>query len=676
MNNPLLSEWNQELTLPPYKDIEDIHFEDAINTAMSIQNSKIQKICDQSTSATFSNTIIPLLNSGNKLKEILSIFYSLCSTDSNDTREQIRIKVAPKTASHYSKIYQNKKIFLRISAIWKIRQDLELSNQESRVLFLLRRAFLRSGVDLKVDQKKRFQDIIKELAILGTQFSQNVLQDEKKWFLELNKEDVFDLPDFLVSDLEGKAVELRLKGYCINLTESLIMPFLKFSPNRHLRKIVLEAWKGRGLSSKATNNSTIMVKTIELRSEMTKLLGFETYADYRLETEMAKDSKAVKNILMTIWKATKKKISCEAEDLTKLLNKDGITGKLEPWDWRYYAEKKRSLKFKFSEEDLKGFFQLDNLINAMFYTVARLFDLECKQKILRSYHPDCKVFSIERNGTNLGLFIGDYFARNGKRSGAWCSTLRNQSTINGVRVSPIVINVCNFTKPRRGFPCLLSYDEAKTLFHEFGHALHQLLSNVEFEMISGTSVSRDFVELPSQWFEHWLDSEEILSNYAVSAYNGKPIPKELRTNFMAGKSFNSGFDTAEYLSSALVDIEMHSDNQCNDPLKKQSEVLEKIGLHQAILPRHNVEHFAHIFSGDGYASAYYSYIWSEMMDEDAFSAFEETGNIFNPIVAEKFERNILAKGGSDEPEKLYRAFRGKLPSIKALIKSRNLEAFI
>ena len=378
---------------------------------------------------------------------------------------------------------------------------------------------------------------------------------------------------------------------------------------------------------------------------------------------------------MNIWTATQKKISYEAQELTKLLNEEGFKGQLEPWDWRYYAEIKRSQKFKFSEEDLKGFFQLDNLMNAMFHTVARLFGLEAKPKLLHSYHPDCKIFSIERNGTHLGLFIGDYFARNGKRSGAWCSTLRNQSMINGLRVSPIVVNVCNFTKPRQGFPCLLSYDEAKTLFHEFGHALHQLLSNVEFEMISGTSVSRDFVELPSQWFEHWLDSEEILSNYAVNANNGSPIPKELINNLVSSKSFNSGFDTAEYLSSALVDIEMHSDNLCDDPLKKQKEVLEKIGLHHAILPRHNVEHFAHIFSGDGYASAYYSYIWSEMMDEDAFLAFEESGNIFNPIVAERFERNILARGGSEEPERLYKAFRGKLPSIKALIKSRNLGAF-
>ncbi len=670
-----MSEWNKGITLPPYKDIKDLHFEGAINTAMSIQNLKINEICNQTTSATFSNTVIPLLNSGNKLREILSIFYLLCATDSNDVREKIRIKVAPKTASHYSKIYQNKKMFQRISTIWKIRQDLGLSTEEVRVLFLLRRLFLRSGVDLKIDQKNRFHNIIKELASLGTQFSQNILKDEKKWFLQLNEEDVFDLPKFLISDLEGKAIELGLKGYCMNLTESLIIPFLKFSSNRRLRKIVLRAWKSRGLSGKETNNSTIMVKTIKLRLEMAKLLGFETYADYRLETEMAKNSKAVKDLLMNIWTATQKKISYEAQELTKLLNEEGFKGQLEPWDWRYYAEIKRSQKFKFSEEDLKGFFQLDNLMNAMFHTVARLFGLEAKPKLLHSYHPDCKIFSIERNGTHLGLFIGDYFARNGKRSGAWCSTLRNQSMINGLRVSPIVVNVCNFTKPRQGFPCLLSYDEAKTLFHEFGHALHQLLSNVEFEMISGTSVSRDFVELPSQWFEHWLDSEEILSNYAINVDNESPIPKELINNLVSSKSFNSGFDTAEYLSSALVDIEMHSDNLCVDPLKKQKEVLKKIGLHHAILPRHNVEHFAHIFSGDGYASAYYSYIWSEMMDEDAFLAFEESGNIFNPIVAERFEKNILARGGSEEPERLYKAFRGKLPSIKALIKSRNLEAF-
>ena len=675
MLNPLLREWNKDLILPPFKEINDIHFEDGIDSAIYIQNSKIKKICEERDSPTFTNTILPLLDSGKKLAEILSIFYSLCATDANDMREKIRRKVAPKTAAHYSKIYQNKEIFLRISRIWKARRNLDLSNEEWRVLFLLRRAFLRSGVNLKNQQKKRSQEIVAELAFLGTQFSQNILKDEKNWSLQLTSKDILDLPDFLVSDLKRTALEQGKEGYFLNLTESLVMPVLKFSSNRNLRRRVLENWKGRGLSRKETNNASIMSRTMELRSELAKLLGFETYSDYRLETEMAKDPKAVRDLLMNIWRATSKKVSKEAEDLTKLLHEEGFKGNLKPWDWRYYAEKKRSIKYMFSEEDLKKFFQLDMLISAILHTVNRLFDLECKPIEVGSYHPDCKIFSIRRNGIDLGLFIGDYYAREGKRSGAWCSTLRKQSIINGKRVCPIVINACNFTKPQKGFPCLLSYNEAKTLFHEFGHALHHILSNVEFEMLSGTSVARDFVELPSQWFEHWLDTEEILNTYAVSIQDGSTIPKELMSNLMAAKSFNSGFDTMEYLASALVDIEIHSDNRCNDPLRKQREVLERIGLHQAILPRHNVQHFAHIFSGDGYASCYYSYIWSEIMDEDAFLAFQETGDIFNSLVAKKFEKNVLAKGGSDEPERLYRAFRGKLPLIEALIKSKNLEEF-
>ena len=676
MINPLLSDWSKTSKLPPYDTIDDSHFEQAIDKAMNSQNSVIESICGQISSPTFKNTVSPFLNSGNKITEILSIFYNLCATDSNKARDEIKSKMAPKIAAHFSKIYQNSNLFKRIDDIWKSKSNIKLSRQEERVVTLLRRDFVRSGVSLQKEKKLRFQKIQEKLALLGTQFSQNILKDEKSWFLSLSQEDVSDLPNFLILDMKKIALERNEEGYCLSLNESLIVPFLKFSSSRVLRKTVLEAWKARGLMNDNSNNKKIMKQTIQLRTELSNILGFETYSEYRLETEMAKKPEVVKNLLLSIWEATSKKVNCEAQDLTKLLHNEGFNGSLEPWDWRYYAEKKRATKYNFSEEDIKGFFQLDKLLDGIFYAVKRLFKLDCKITSIRGYHPDCKVIEITRDGIDLGLFIGDYFSRAGKRSGAWCSTIRNQKKINGVRVSPIVLNVCNFTKPQSGSPCLLSYDEAKTLFHEFGHALHQLLSDVDFEMIAGTNVPRDFVELPSQWFEHWLDSNDVMGQFAVSVKDGTSIPKELMNKLSAARSFNSGFDTMEYLASALVDIEIHSDVSCKDPFEKQREVLEKIKLHDAIFPRHQVEHFSHIFSGSGYASAYYSYIWSEMMDEDAFLAFEETGDLFDEKLAKSFEDNILAKGGSDEPEKLYKSFRGKLPTIEALIKSRNLERFV
>ena len=387
---------------------------------------------------------------------------------------------------------------------------------------------------------------------------------------------------------------------------------------------------------------------------------------------MAKGPENVQNFLQSIWGPARRKVKKDTIELNKLFKSDGYSGKLKPWDWRYYAEKKREKKFKFNEDDVKSYFQLDNLIDAISYSCNRLFNLKLKKVEMSAYHEDCKVFEVLKHNKRIGLFIGDYYAREGKRSGAWCSTFRNQSKVNGKRLNPIVLNVCNFSKPQEGMPCLLTFDEAKTLFHEFGHALHQLLSNVNFEMLSGTSVSRDFVELPSQWFEHWLESEEILKKFTCHYETKNNIPPKLLKNVILSRTFNSGFDTTEFLASAIMDIKLHSEKTNSNPIKLEKTYLDKIGLTKAIYPRHNLAQFQHIFSGGGYASAYYSYMWSEMMDEDAYSAFVETGNIFDKVTAKSFEKNILSKGGLKEPEILYKAFRKKLPDPKILIKSRNL----
>ncbi len=669
MNNPLLKELSNNFKIPPFDIIENTHFEQAIPFLTNEQKLAISKICSIKNKPTFKNTIIPFLNSGNKLSEILSIFYSLCATGLTKEREAIRKKLLPIISDHYSNIYQNKKLYDRINKIPISKNNTEFSIEQNRVLFLLKRGFLRSGINLKYKDKTEYKKIVKELVLLGVNFSQNIIKDEKNWLLFLKKKDTIGLPKFLINDLKNLAIVSGKKGYAINLTEALLLPFLKFSENRKLRKKVLKSWKSRGLHS---GNPEIIKKTILLRQKLALLLGYKSFSHYRLETEMAKDPDNVHKFLFNIWGPSKQKVKKDIKELNKLLKADGYSGNLKPWDWRYYAEKKREKQFKFNEDDVKSYFQLDKLIEAISYSCDKLFNLKLRKLDMTAYHPDCKVFEVLKNNERIGLFIGDYYSRKGKRSGAWCSTFKSQSKINEQRLNPIVLNVCNFSKPLKGMPCLLTFDEAKTLFHEFGHALHQLLSDVNFEMLSGTSVSRDFVELPSQWFEHWLESKEILNKFTSHYKTKKNIPSKLLENVILSRTFNSGFDTTEYLASAIIDIKLHSEKPISDPIKLEKTYLNKIGLTKAIYPRHNLAQFQHIFSGGGYASAYYSYIWSEMMDEDAYSAFKKTGDIFNKKTAESFEKNILSKGGLKEPEILYKAFRKKLPDPQILIKSRNL----
>ena len=669
MINPLLKELSNNNRIPPFDIIKNSQFKEAVIFSINKQSSTIEKICSARNKPTFRNTIIPFLNSGNKLTEILSIFFSFCSTDLTKERESIRKELLPTISEHYSSIYQNEKLFDRINKIPEFKKNTELGIEQNRVLHLLKRDFIRSGIDLKIEDKTEYRKIIKELSILGVNFSQNIIKDEKDWIYFLKKRDIASLPKFLVNDLKFLAKSNGKKGYAINLKEALILPFLKFSDNRKLRKKVLKSWKSRGLKS---GNSEIIKKTIILRQKLALLLGYKSYSNYRLETEMAKEPETVRNFLLDIWGPTKKKVKNEISELNRLLQIDGYSGKIKPWDWRYYAEKKREEEFNFNEDDVKSYFQLDKLIEAISYSCNRLFNLKLNKVDMKAYHKDCKVFEVLKHNQRIGLFIGDYYAREGKRSGAWCSTFKSQSKVNGKRLNPIVLNVCNFSKPQKGMPCLLTFDEAKTLFHEFGHALHQLLSDVNFEMLSGTSVSRDFVELPSQWFEHWLESKEILKKFTSHYKTKKNITSKLLKNVISSRTFNSGFDTTEYLASAIMDIKLHSEKPISNPIKLEKKYLNKIGLTKAIYPRHNLAQFQHIFSGGGYASAYYSYMWSEMMDEDAYSAFKETGDIFDKETAKSFEKNILSKGGTKEPEILYKAFRKKLPDPQILIKSRNL----
>ncbi|NNK16700.1 MAG: M3 family metallopeptidase, partial [Sulfitobacter sp.] len=577
---------------------------------------------------------------------------------------------SPKLAAHFSEISSNKALFSRVSALWESRDQLELTDEQARVLMLTHRGFVRSGAALEGEAEKRMKEIKARLAVLGTEFTQNLLADEREWFMPLSEDDLEGLPDFVIDAARAAGEEKGADGPVVTLSRSLIVPFLQFSPRRDLREKAFRAWEARGANGGKTDNRAIAAETLALREERAKLLGYDNFAAYKLETEMAKTPEAVRKLLMDVWEPAKRQANADAEVLTAMMREDGINGDLAPWDWRYYAEKRRAAEHDLDEAALKPYFQLDRMIEASFACANRLFGLEFKPLDVPLYHPDCRAWDVTREGQHIAVFIGDYFARGSKRSGAWCSAMRSQAKFPEAQ-TPIVINVCNFAK---GNPALLSYDDARTLFHEFGHALHQMLSDVTYESVSGTSVARDFVELPSQLYEHWLEVPEVLGEFATHAKTGEPMPKEMLDKVLGAATFDMGFQTVEYVASALVDLAFHDGAAPADPMAKQAQVLAEIGMPEAIRMRHATPQFAHVFSGDSYSSGYYSYMWSEVMDADAFEAFEEAGSAFDAERAKALETHILSTGGSRDAAELYVAFRGRLPGVEALLKGRGLAA--
>jgi peptidyl-dipeptidase Dcp len=486
----------------------------------------------------------------------------------------------------------------------------------------------------------------------------------------MSLDDLSGLPDFVVASARAAAEERGLVGHVVTLNRSLIVPFLQFSDRRDLRAKAYEAWGARGANGGATDNRAIAAETLALRAERAALLGYPSFAAYKLETEMARTPDAVRALLMQVWEPARAKALADAAVLEAMLHADGHAGPLEPWDWRYYAEKRRKAEHDLDEAALKPYLSLDAMIAASFDCASKLFGLEFRPLDTPLYHPDARAWEVSRDGRHMAVFVGDYFARPSKRSGAWCSTMRGQRKLGG-EVRPIVVNVCNFAK---GNPALLSYDDARTLFHEFGHALHQMLSDVTHGFVAGTSVARDFVELPSQLYEHWLEVPEVLAEHARHYETGEAMPQDMLERLLAAQNFDQGFATVEYVASALVDLDFHDGPAPTDPMQKQAETLERLGMPRAIRMRHATPHFAHVFSGDGYSSGYYSYMWSEVMDADAFDAFREAGDAFDPATAEKLERFILSAGGSAEAEALYTAFRGRMPGPEALLRGRGLAA--
>ena len=668
-SNPLLSDWEDMFQIPPFDLIKDHHFDEAFEEAFSQIELAINKISDQSDAPTFQNTVEELERSDELMEKVASIFANLASSNSNPTLEALQRKLAPKWAKVDSDIKLNSKLFFRIDTLFKNRMNLNLSKEQLRVLELYHLSFVRSGAELKGSEQQKLKKILQRLAELGTLFTQNLLKDEREWSMNVTEKDLLGCPQFIKDAASEAAKERGIDGYIITLSRSLIVPFLQFSPRRDLRQKAFSAWELRGANQGKTNNLDIVQETLILRQERANLLGYNSFSDFKLETEMAGSPEKVTELLMAVWEPAKLMANRDAKILTEMMKTDGFDEKFLPSDWRYYSEKKRVAEHDLNETELKPYFQLNQMIKASFHCAKKLFNLDFRRIDAPMYHPDVMAWEVTRENKHIAIFIGDYFARPSKRSGAWCSRFRGQSSMDKDQ-RPITVNVCNFAKAPEGQQCLLNFDDARTLFHEFGHALHSMLSNVKYPYISGTSVARDFVELPSQLYEHWLSVPSVLEKFAIHAETNNPIPKPLLEKLLEAENYDQGFSTVEYVSSALVDLAFHTETPPKDPMMKQKEILDQIEMPPEITMRHATPHFAHIFSGDGYSSGYYSYMWSEVMDADAFEAFREENDPFSSKVAHLLEKHIYSAGGSLPANELYMNFRGSMPKVDALLKGR------
>jgi len=678
--NPLFDDWTGPDGVPPFDRIVPEHFRPAYARALAEHEAEIAAIAANSEPPSFANTIAALELSGRALQRIGNVFHLLVGADSNDALLEIEREMSPRIARHWNKINTNEALFRRIDTLMRGAEKLGLSAEQKRVLERYHTGFRRAGAALDNAAKQRLAAIIERLAALGTAFSQNVLADEQAFTLRLEGEaELAGLPDFMREAMKADAQERGIDGYVVTLLRSSVEPFLQFSDRRDLREKIFRGFVKRGDNGGLTDNKKNIAEMVRLRAERAKLLGYADFAHYRLDDAMAKAPAAVRDLLDTVWSPARLRALDDRDAMQALIQADGGNFKLEPWDWRYYAEKLRQRRCNFDEAAIKPYLNLDRIIAAAFYTARRLFGLSFTPRTdVPAWHPDVRVWQVrdgdgdgDGDGNEVGLFFGDYFARASKRSGAWMTSLRDQEKLKG-DIQPHIVNVCNFSKALDGEPTLLSFEDARTLFHEFGHALHGLLSSVTYPKIAGTSVATDFVELPSQLYEHWLQQPEVLRRFARHYQTGEAMPEELLQRLIAARNFNKGFATVEYIASAVVDLDFHSlaPPAEIDPAAFETKSLRRIGMPDEIAMRHRPPHFDHVFSGGGYAAAYYSYMWSEVLDADAFAAFEETGDIFDPATAKRLRDTIYSAGGAQDPADAYKAFRGRLPSPDALLRKR------
>ncbi len=671
----MLADWTGAFALPPFAAIKPEHFRPAFDHALAAHRSEIDAIATNASAPSFDNTIVALEKSGRALDRVANVFFVLTGADTSDEIEAIEREISPLLARHNNALYLNRALYSRIAVLHKKRDALGLDAEQARVLERYHTRFVRAGAGVDQQGQDRLAAINERLASLGTQFSQNVLADEKSFLMVLEESDLAGLPDFARTAARAAAEERGEAGkYVITLARSSVETFLQFSSRRDLREKAFQAWIRRGENGGATDNRGLIAEMVALRDERAKLLGFANFADYRLDDQMAKTPAAARELLDNVWARARGKAAAERDALQAMIAEEGGNFALAPWDWRYYTEKLRKARYDLDEAEIKPYFQLDKMIEAAFETARRLFGLTFTPAAAPLYHPDARAWDVtDAQGRHLALFIGDYFARSSKHSGAWMTSLRDQEKLIG-DIRPVIINVCNFSKPAAGEPALLSFDDARTLFHEFGHALHGMLSNVTYPLLAGTAVPSDFVELPSQLYEHWLEVPGLLQQYARHAVTGQPIPQALLDRLLATRTFNQGFATVEYTSCALVDLDLHStpDVAALDVAEFERKDLERIAMPAEIVMRHRLPHFQHLFSGGGYAAGYYSYMWSEVLDADAFAAFEETGDAFDPQMAKRLREFIYSAGNLRDPVDAYKSFRGRLPTVDALLKKRGL----
>ena len=676
--NALLETWTTPFGIPPFAAIDRGRFREAFDAALAEDAREVDAVASDPETPSFANTIAALERSGRLLSRVAGVFFNLTGADTDETIQATEREVAPVLSKHASAIYLNDRLFRRIAELWDRREEQGLTAEEARVLARYHRVFVRNGAGRPPAVRERLSAIGERLAVLGTTFGQNVLADEQSWTLELRTvEDRAGLPDFLLNAAREAASARGLDGHVITLSRSSIEPFLQFSTRRDLRETAFRAWTRRGENGGATDNRAIVAETVALRAERARLLGFRSFAHFRLDDTMAGSPEAAMGLLRSVWDPARALAGREAADMQAIIDREDGGFRLEAWDWRHYAERVRKARFDLDAAELKPFLPLDRMIEAAFDCATRLFGLTFSGLAdVPVYHPDVRPFEVrDRDGRHVGIFIGDYFARSSKRSGAWMSAFRTQRKLDG-SVRPIIVNVMNFAKGSGSAPTLLSFDDARTLFHEFGHGLHGLLSDVTYPMIAGTSVPRDFVEFPSQLYEHWLEQPDVLHRFARHYETGEPMPDALIERVLASRRFNQGFATVEYTSSALVDLEFHllssADNL--DVVAFETATLDGIGMPREIVMRHRTPHFGHVFAGDGYSAAYYSYLWSETLDADGFAAFREAGDIFDPATASRLRDYVYSAGDLREPADAYRAFRGRLPSPEALMQQRGLVA--
>ena len=686
--NPFFQEWKTSYEVPPFMDIKDEHYMPAYKKGMEENLKEINAIVQNTEPPTFTNTIEELERSGKLLSKVGRVFSNLASSNTNPQLQELQRELSPMLSAHSDKILLNKDLFKRVEAVWQDRENINLTSEQLKLLGDTRKQFVRSGALMNETQKKKISEINSEISALTTLFGQNLLAETNGFELILSESDLEGLSENIIAAASEAASQKMDKAetadekqkykdkYLFTPHRSSMYPFLTESTRRDLRETLYKSYVMRGDNNNETDNKQIAAKIAKLRAERAKIMGYKTHAHFVLEENMLKTPNEVYELLIKLWEPAVKRAKAEVADMQAVADAEGQNFEIAAWDWWHYSEKVRKEKYDLDESAIKPYLSLDNVLQGVFNTTNKLWGLNFTELFdIDLYHPDARVWEVtDIDGSHLGIFIGDYFTRSNKRGGAWMSSFKGQSNLDG-RERPIVVNVCNFPAPVGDNPALLSFDNVVTLFHEFGHAMHGTLTDVTYGSMAGTSGPRDFIELPSQLLEHWASEPEVLKSFATHYETGEPIPDDLIEKLLNASKFNQGFINTEYLAASLLDMDWHTisaEEDLKDANRFESQSMKKVGLIDEIAPRYRTTYFAHIFSG-GYSSGYYSYVHAAVLDSDAFEAFKEAGDVFDPNLSSKLRSTIYSKGSTEEAMDLFVQFRGRKAEIGPLLKVRGLD---